>query len=91
MFVSTTTKHRAIMTYTITNFIARYKEQATGTMSNGNKFRSLLYFTGGEWNVQLCYYEVDEDGVTNSVNEPQMYASFTKADAKAFLMNILAA
>ena len=79
------------MNYSITQQIARQKETATGTMANGLKFKSCIYAAGSEWITQLVYFEIEEDGCVNEVNNPYLFKSFTKAECKAHLMSVLAA
>jgi hypothetical protein len=79
------------MNYSITSLQARVKETATGTMSNGNKFTSCIYFNGCEWKVSLMYFEIESDGCTHEVSDPCIHTAWTKADAKAALMSILEA
>jgi hypothetical protein len=79
------------MNYSITQTIARVKETATGTMANGNKFNSCIYFNGCEWKVQLTYFEIESDGCINEVTDPNIFTGWTKAEAKVALMNALAA
>lgn len=79
------------MNYSITSFQARVKETATGTMANGNEFTSCIYFNGCEWRVSLIYFEIELDGCRHEVSNPCVATTWTKADAKDALMNILAA
>lgn len=79
------------MNYSITQTIARVKETATGTMANGNKFNSCIYAYGKEWKVQLTEFEVEADGCVNEISDPCIATAWTKAEAKAALMNALAA
>mgnify|MGYP000695646074 CR=1 FL=1 len=79
------------MNYTITNFIARFKESATGTMANGCEFKSCLYYTDMEWRVQVVYFEIEEDGCRSEVANNNLFQCATKGAAKSFLMNYLGA